>query len=118
MSAPTIRRRRFQFGLGSLLMAIAMIAFFLAWETRQIRERKVARAWIVEQGGMVHVAEPDDSEWDKVSLMRQWLGDEAIGHVSKPPGVPIGEWTPVRRLFPETPRTVSEWLNQDRVESE
>jgi hypothetical protein len=78
MNAP---RRRFQFRLRTLMIAVTLPAVpmgYVGWEAKIVRERKT---WLAAQRIYLPVEPPpvfaigDDSQ--APSLIRRWLGDEA-----------------------------------------
>jgi hypothetical protein len=105
------RRRRFQFGIGTMFVLMTLFAAWLAWELRFIQHRsdvmKSARA------DRVMVVEAED--WDQLNAAAQsrfvrpatvpwWrrsLGDEAITAILFPPGTDESKMATLRTVFPE-----------------
>jgi len=89
-------RRWFQFSLTSLFVVTTLVAIWLGWELKVVRDRQTAKTWILELGGFVEpwveeprfvkVGAPGDEpwrkKWSRVSRLRTWLGDEPICHIS------------------------------------
>jgi hypothetical protein len=44
-------RRGFQFGLGTMFLAVTALAVWLGWEMNIWRERQPMRRWVTENGG-------------------------------------------------------------------
>src|SRR5689334_18850328 len=93
---PPIRRRWFQFGIGTMLLLVTLFCIWLAWQVRIVRERQAMRALIKEQGGVARTLKdwrplryPPSAPAPPVSLppnisvpfWRQWIGDEPIADV-------------------------------------
>jgi hypothetical protein len=74
---------RFQFSLRMLFIAVAVAAVVCAWlgeEYRIVKERNAMREWIKQQHGNFGVSRVDL----KPSIVRRWLGDEAVTTISLP----------------------------------
>jgi hypothetical protein len=114
------RPRRFQFRLLTLLVFVSLFCVICGWAFHQVRivqERKsllehvIAREGFYVTGGM-QVRANRDVRWSDlysslapatarptVPLFRRWLGDEAIGVIGVPGGLP--HFAEIKSAFPE-----------------
>ena len=65
------RRRWFQFGLRTMFVVVALVAVFLGWELRLIRQRQAIVQMVRERGGLATTT-PSPLPW------RRLLGDEEM----------------------------------------
>jgi hypothetical protein len=92
--APVIRRHRFQFGLGTLLFAITLLAAWLSWEMNYIRGRRTTIHRVAESGGGMTTASDLEELIATHGLVtvtpvvipfwRRMLGDEAVEAIRVP----------------------------------
>jgi hypothetical protein len=86
---PKRKRRWFQFGLRSLLVFVTLLAIpcgYAGWQAKIVRERKSMREWIRERRGICMDADLpvgdvpvwSDRETQRISSIRNWLGDRAV----------------------------------------
>lgn len=91
-----MRRRWFQFGLGTVFVAVTVFAVWLGWELKYIRERKAFLLRVQAQGSQTVYA--DDPLWKgtttsvairvpRIPFWRRWLGDRPVAI----PGWPFQE---------------------------
>jgi hypothetical protein len=106
LNAAQLKPRRcwYQFGLRTLLIAVALLAIpcgYVAHEAMIVRERKTMLKLIVDRGGVVIHGDGDPQP----SVLRRMLGDEGVEGIGAS-GVPAGTASELRRIFPET-----DWMN-------
>jgi hypothetical protein len=95
--APKTRRRWFQFGLGTMIVVMTVLAIplgWLGWQIKYIRDRRDFRARSLWSGMGDWTGTPSP----EMPLYRRWLGDERATRVfvNSEEDRQIGE-----RLFPE-----------------
>jgi hypothetical protein len=116
MSEPTPPTRRwYQFGLGTLFLAMTVFALWLGWELKFVRERQAceARVWQSEDAAKDALPwplpvsrsgfwlTPDQMRKRSIPFWRRWLGDEPFAWVSVPATFADSEFRDVQTLFPE-----------------
>jgi hypothetical protein len=115
--ALSTRRRWFQFGLGTLLMVVTLVALVLSWELRLVRKRQDALAMISERQGVVErpigqtvlarrgelCGVARDYESPTLPFWRVWLGDAPVDCFLLP-AVTFSkeEMLGIARAFPES----------------
>jgi hypothetical protein len=100
------RRRWFQFGLRTMFLAVTVLAVWLGWELKFVRERQ---AWVhLKQQRFTFIE--TESEWQgprpasaSIPFWRRLLGDEAVIviHLRSDTVQDKAEWEQAKRLFPE-----------------
>ena len=104
--APPTRRRRFQFGIGTMLLIVTVFAW-LSWELKFVWDRHDAKAkaiYAMPADGYEHVREkvlPEVTEQPRIPIWRRWLGDEPFLLLILHPEAPDEDLHRMRRLFPE-----------------
>jgi hypothetical protein len=105
VNAPTTRRRRFQFGLGTMLALMTLLALWLGWEKHYIQERrdflelnKAAIAAGPKRYVMSRRVPPKPAE---IPFWRRWLGDEPVDVISMPFAAGKEAHAKAMALFPE-----------------
>jgi hypothetical protein len=88
---PQPRRRWFSFSLRTLFVVMTLLACWLGWELSVIRERKAVRQQLAAKGTFQFTTSavyaeryqggPPPSSIPKISMIRTWLGDEAIAEI-------------------------------------
>jgi hypothetical protein len=105
MPVARIRRRWFQFGVGTLFLVVTALTICLALARRPVVARRAMTNWVVKNGGFVTtVAESRDSFDPRdvsIPAWRRLLGDEAIAHIVMPNGATEEDWLRGRQLLPE-----------------
>jgi hypothetical protein len=109
--APRHRRRWFQFGLGTMLIAVTLLALLLGPELNMIQQRKAAISRIQQTGGLIWSLEayevskgtrnwslPADRQTPAIPRWRRWLGDEPFVLVI----CRVQDASIMRSLFPES----------------
>jgi hypothetical protein len=89
---PKRKRRWFQFRLRTLMFVVTIAGVGCAWiahEGRIVQERQAVRQWIEEGGGAcIHgdlaASIPPVCRIDEPSIVRRWLGDQAVTTVFLP----------------------------------
>ncbi len=97
------RHRGFRFSLRTLFVVVTLVAVWLEWELRFIRERRTTRQALDAVCAPTLFQHPRQS----IPFWRRWLGDEAVDSLCILHG---DEETAkkVRRLFPEIPEAEME----------
>ena len=104
------KRRWFSFSLRTMFVATTLVACWLGWQVKIVRDRKEMRQWIVANSGTTHHEdEPflgvrfDTIETLRpISRIRQLLGDEEVTCIALPPTSTRSEQEQIRKLFPES----------------
>ena len=103
VTVPTTRRR-FQFSLGTLLVAVtvvALIAAWIGWQVTLVGQRRELARQIQDGGGSVYTA-ADLAQSGQLPGIRPWLGDEPVGTIYlPPPGFSADDFARVCAAFPE-----------------
>jgi hypothetical protein len=92
----TPTRRWYQCGLGTLFMAITLLAVWLSWELDYIRERRETRNEVEAKHIQFLFAHPKQS----IPFWRVWLGDEPVDCISVLSS-DRDQVMRIKRLFPE-----------------
>ena len=105
------RRHWFRFSLRTLFVLVTLVACWLGWQMKFIRDRKEMRAWIVANGG--NIGNSDDLFFDdpfgesevsarQVSWLRHLLGDKGVDYIelSSEHSEPVCQR--IAKLFPES----------------
>jgi hypothetical protein len=102
-----LSRQWFQFSIGTMLLLVTLIAVWLAWQVRIVRERQAMRVAIKEHRSIVTTLK----DWQpvpgatapkiSVPFWRKWMGDEPIVEVTLSHKLDHTEMEQVRVLFPE-----------------
>ncbi len=103
MPDPLSTKRRFQFGLRALLVAIAFLCAILAWG---IAEAKVARQRVHERAQAperlpIRSMYTDVGSVTRPPLVWRWFGASTVGNIGLSETASADEVAEVRRLFPE-----------------
>ena len=99
--------RRFQFGLGTLLLLVAVFAVWLRWEQDVVRARKACLAqiyhgqWDGGGPGVFKLAPPPMSEHATIPFWRSLLGDEPVDFIVLGMKSPPEDLKMARELIPE-----------------
>jgi hypothetical protein len=98
------RRRWFQFGLGTMLLAVTVFAALLGWELDYIRERKEFLAWVestcAAEGN--HTFSIDTLAVPaEIPMWRRWMGDKPADVITLPFVAAEADADKARALFPE-----------------
>ncbi|HEY1599862.1 MAG TPA: hypothetical protein VGG64_09690 [Pirellulales bacterium] len=117
---PSIRRRWYQFGLGTMFVLVTLFAVWLGWQINVVRERQAVRVFIEEQGGIArslqdwrpmryppgYVGPRQGAIPPKISLpfWRHWMGDEPVAEILWPAGSPESKMEYAAAVFPEAAR--------------
>ena len=105
--SPPSRRRWYQFRLGTLFLLVTVLAVWLGWQVRIVRERQAMRVFIKEHRSIVTTLKdwqpPLGATPPKISVpfWRKWMGDEPIVQVTLSHKLDHAEMEQVRSLFPE-----------------
>jgi hypothetical protein len=117
-------RRWLQFSLGTMFLLVTVVAVWLALTTADIRARKAMRGWITANQGMIVTGADSPAYFDpppravEISVVRRWLGDEAIAYVWMPKCATNSDWSHARPLFPEAlwmDEVSYDWVSIDEV---
>jgi hypothetical protein len=110
-----LRRRWFRYSLRTLLIVMTVVCCWLAWESSVVRYRNATRKDLQSSGFSMTTA----AEWSRwthytipggnapkgaqVSIVRRWLGDEAIQQITYPPhlGTNKEQLARAAKAFPE-----------------
>src|SRR5579863_9161354 len=108
MSNPTlIRRRWFQFSIGTMLLLITVFAVWLAWELAFVRARRAYLAnlnyaqWHSDGQRMFNIAPPPAGEHATIPFWRSLLGDKPIDFIVLPTGWQPEDLKTGKALIPE-----------------
>jgi hypothetical protein len=107
-SPSKLRRRWFQFSLGTLLVLVTVFAIWLGWELKFIRDRKNFLALLNEyeaaelkDGGFTAWINTPVFDEPTLPFWRPWMGDYPRGVVLLPGNTTEEHLQMARRLFPE-----------------
>jgi len=110
------RRRWFQFGTGTMLLVVSLVAIWLAWQVGIVRERQAVIDFIRERGGAVVAAKdwqppsayapigtvtPAVRPQATIPFWRRWMGDEPMANVFLPVGTAQADVERATAAFPE-----------------
>ena len=98
-------RRRLQFGIGTMLVAVLLLAIALGWvksERQFVLNRKaLAKEFSDRIGPVGYIGPYFNQEPPTIPFWRYWMGDEPYHAVDVPYGAPKSDYQRARRLFPE-----------------
>jgi hypothetical protein len=94
-------RRRFQFRLRTLMIAVAVVAIpcaYVGWQMKIVRTRRAELNRTVD-ARLVGIA--DDDEERVIPWVRRVLGDQRVASIRMLVGTDVAELDRLRALFPE-----------------
>jgi hypothetical protein len=101
------RRRWFQFSLATMFVVVTVLAVWLGWEVKLVRDRSDFLVWCHEG----NVAAGLERGWTAypsrnvpapaIPFWRRWLGDESVHAITLPPGSSAADYERATVLFPE-----------------
>jgi hypothetical protein len=70
----TPKRRWLRYSLRTLFAAVTLVGCWLGWQVCVVRQRQ---AFLAEnEKGVTGSTDPGFQRWDRISVVRRWLGDE------------------------------------------
>ena len=110
MTGQPAPRRRFQFRLRTLMIAVTPLAIpcgYVGWQAKIVRERRAVLDRITKAGGYYHeTPRPDPAtgyNWHhryEPPPIRRWLGERPIHTILLPFGFPDAELKQIDEMFP------------------
>jgi hypothetical protein len=99
-------RRRFQFRLRTLMIAVTLLAIpcgYLGWQAKIVRDRRamIDRVVSIDNGFRMKIDFRMTEPAVSVPWIRRLLGDEAIDYIDLPLDTEIEERQRIRAAFPE-----------------
>jgi hypothetical protein len=108
MAEAAPKRRWFQFSLRTLFAVVTVIAIWLGWELKTVRDRRILADWIAANGGRVfYVGHDPYAAFDFYNQQREWisplrrhLGDQVATIVYIPQSATRDDIELISKIFP------------------